>query len=267
MKPRCLDLFCGAGGAGMGLHQAGFEVVGVDIAAQKNYPFEFHQADAMTYPLGGFDFIWASPPCQKFCSLNSMPNARKDHFDLLTPTRPRLQATEIPYCIENVPGAPLARGSICLCGTSFALGTDDGRAELRRHRWFELSQMILAPECQHNRMTISNYGDGNGRDYRRNPANSKLVCSVFGRDAKGQERMNLRRPKTVGVYGSAGGTSTRDQLQQFSTAERSQAMGIDWMTGNELSQAISKYIGEQMMPHVLARMKSRAFSATDRDRG
>ena len=48
MRARLLDLFCGAGGTAKGYHDAGFEVVGVDIAAQKHYPYEFVQRDAMT---------------------------------------------------------------------------------------------------------------------------------------------------------------------------------------------------------------------------
>ena len=72
-KPRLLDLFCGAGGAAMGYHRAGFDVVGVDIESQSRYPFEFHQADAMTYSLDGFDAIHASPPCQGYSRLRHLP--------------------------------------------------------------------------------------------------------------------------------------------------------------------------------------------------
>ena len=62
-RPRLLDLFCGAGGAAMGYHRAGFDVVGVDNRPQPRYPFEFHLGDAMTWPLDGYDVIHASPPC------------------------------------------------------------------------------------------------------------------------------------------------------------------------------------------------------------
>jgi DNA (cytosine-5)-methyltransferase 1 len=107
-RPRALDLFSCAGGAGTGLHRAGFEVVGVDIDHQPRYPFEFHQADAMTYPLDGFDLIWASPPCQQFCALRTREDL-SGYPDLIDPIRQRLLKTGVPFVIENVPGARCAK--------------------------------------------------------------------------------------------------------------------------------------------------------------
>jgi DNA (cytosine-5)-methyltransferase 1 len=223
-KPRLLDLFCGAGGAAMGYHRAGFEVVGVDIKPQKHYPFEFHQGDAMTWPLDGFDVIHASPPCQAFTALKTMWNA-KEHEDLLTPTRLRLIQSGKPYIIENVPGAPIKTPMI-LCGTMFGLKTDDGRGELRRHRLFDLNWFVgLTPECNHAGPVIGVYG-GHGRDRRR----------------------------TVTVTGHCGGYSRRDGIKLFPIKQRSEAMGIDWMTGDPLSQAIppayTEFIGKHLMEYL-----------------
>ena len=108
---RILDLFCGAGGAGMGLHRAfpDAEITGVDIAPQKRYPFTFIQADALTYPLDGFDFVWASPPCQAFTIANHFLRIRGEskHVNLIPLVRNRLQQWGGHYVIENVVGAPL----------------------------------------------------------------------------------------------------------------------------------------------------------------
>lgn len=138
---KALDLFCGAGGAGMGLYGAGFDVIGVDIAPMPLYPFPFVQADAMTFDLSGFDFIWASPPCQRYSLCQRVQD--NEHQDLIPPLRERLKAAGLPYVIENVPGAPLIN-PIELCGAMFGLRT-------YRHRLFECSFPILAmPHPRHD---------------------------------------------------------------------------------------------------------------------
>jgi DNA (cytosine-5)-methyltransferase 1 len=183
----------------MGYHRAGFEVVGVDHLPQPHYPFEFHQADAMTYPLDGFDAIHASPPCQRF-TLARVIHGRQ-HPDLLTPTRIRLLTTVVPWVIENVPGAPM-RPDLTLCGSMF------GEPRLKRHRLFEFNRppdLILLPPCGHARQIVSVFGHG-GHVYH-------------------------------GVQ------------------EWREVMGIDWMTRDELSQAIppayTEYIGKWLVEVLL----------------
>jgi DNA (cytosine-5)-methyltransferase 1 len=134
-RPRLLDLFCGAGGAAMGYHRAGFDIVGVDIDPQPRYPFEFYRANALTFPLEEFDVIHASPPCQVFSNMRSI--RKLAHLDYLTPTRERLKNTRQPWVIENVVGAPM-RADVRLCGCLF-------RLEVKRHRLFEFSRPIIPP--------------------------------------------------------------------------------------------------------------------------
>lgn len=169
MTPRALDLFCCAGGATRGLQLAGFHVTGVDINPQPHYCGDaFHQADALTFPLDGFDFIWASPPCQRHTSLKVMWNAH-EHLDLIPDTRKRLSSSNTLYVIENVVGAPLI-APVQLCGTAFNLGVSvDGIwRELRRHRLFEANFKLTPPACTHHGLTIGIYGD-HARDRRRKP--------------------------------------------------------------------------------------------------
>ena len=164
---RALDLFCGAGGATRGLQQASFDVVGVDLRPQPNYCGAFVRADALAYletaDLDRFDFIGASPPCQRFTSMRHAPGT-KAHPDLITPTRELLERSGKPYCIENVIGAPLINPTT-LCGSMFGRQAPDG-SKLRRHRLFETSFPLLAPSCQHGRPVIGVYG-AHSRDRRR----------------------------------------------------------------------------------------------------
>jgi DNA (cytosine-5)-methyltransferase 1 len=154
MKPKLLDLFCGAGGAAMGYHRAGFEVVGVDIKPQPHYPFEFIQADAITFPLDGYNVIHASPPCQRYSQSTKKVN-KSNHPDLIAPIRSRLQKTENLWIIENVPGAPL-RGDIVLCGYMMGLRM------IKRKRLFETNAKIfsLFPSLDNAGHVITVAGNG-----------------------------------------------------------------------------------------------------------
>ena len=223
---KAIDLFCKAGGASMGLHRAGFDVTGVDIEPQSRYPFRFIQADALTFPVDEFDFVWASPICQKYTQLNYLHRSRQ-YQDFIPQIRRRLIEAGIPYVIENVWNAPLNRGSIVLCGTMFGLKTKDGSGELRRHRVFELSfGSPLVPRCQHSRKTVRIFGTHGG-----------YHC------------LNQAERRVVRVHRHSGGIARG--IKMFAIAQWKEAMGIDWMTGPELSQAIppaySQYIAERFL--------------------
>ena len=152
---KSLDLFCGAGGATKGLQMAGFHVTGVDIVPQPRYCGDaFFQGDAMEFPLDGYDFIWASPPCQAYTIAGIRYRQEGWKYpDLIESTRKRLIASGIPWVMENVPGAPL-RADMILCGSIFGL-------KVVRHRIFEMSFTAgLTPPCQHGPDTITVCGHG-----------------------------------------------------------------------------------------------------------
>ena len=210
-RPVLLDLFCGAGGAAMGYSRAGFEVIGVDHHPQPRYPFEFHLGDAMTWPLDRSEFIHASPPCQRY-SIGTVRwrNEGRDYCDLVEPIRQRLEASGKIWVIENVIGSPLARGSIVLCGLMFGL-------RVFRHRVFECSHFVFVPPHPSHR------GKRVGEGY----------YSVAGNGGRWKSWGTVKRNVSKG---------TRDQWRQ--------AMGIDWMTRKELTQAIppayTEWIGRQL---------------------
>lgn len=213
---RLLDAFCGAGGAATGYSRAGFEVVGVDIAPQPSYPFEFYQGDALEFIREHghkFHIIHASPPCQHYSTASG--TARKNHGavfpDLIRPTRRVLHESGKPYVIENVIGSPLL-DPIVLCGSSFGL-------DVRRHRLFESSTPLVGKACDHIWQTP-----------RFQSLDSRMV-------ARGQ------LASVVGVHGNC------NYAGEFPIRQR--AMGIDWMTNDELTQAIppayTEFIGEQLL--------------------
>jgi len=213
MKPRLLDLFCKAGGAGMGYARAGFEVVGVDVEPQPRYPFEFIQHDALTLDLAflrSFDAIHASPPCQRYSDLAKRNGNGGEHPDLVEPTRSMLSRTGRPYVIENVDGAPLLH-PVVFCGTMFP------GLRVLRHRLFECSFLLTAPP------------------HGKHP----LVYTLDKRKAH---------------YGKLTDTEAFVQVTgggNCSKAAAADAMGIDWMTKDELNQAVppayTEFIGRQLL--------------------
>lgn len=207
MKPKLLDLFCGAGGAAVGYNRADFEVIGVDIKPQKHYPFQFIQTDALRFLAAwgdDYDAIHASPPCQRYMKVRTVP--KEKYPDLVAKTRDLLLEKKKPYVIENVVGAPLF-GPIMLIGTMFGLGVI--RPRLFECN-FEVPFLLMPPP--HNKQT------------------------KMGRPLKEGEYMH--------VVGNFSGVE-----------DARKAMGIDWMTQKELSQAIppayAEFIGKYLMQEVL----------------
>lgn len=211
--PKLLDLYCGAGGAGTGYAQAGFDVVGVDICEQPNYPFFFVQMDALDFLKNfghKFDAIHASPPCQRYSALSSGTNNRVENYpDLLPPTRELLDKVGKPYVIENVIGADM-REDLLLCGLMFDL-------KVFRHRKFELGGWKTeAPDHpSHKGHRVSGWRHG--------------VC--YPGDM-------------VAVYGDGGGKGSVEDWQN--------AMGIHWTSvKKEIAEAIppayTKFIGKELL--------------------
>lgn len=196
------------------------QIVGVDIQRQPRYPFFFIQADAIEYPTEGFDFIWASPPCQAFSCASSVPKAAGHKYDnLIDPIRAKLVASKIPYIIENVVGAPLIN-PVMLCGLSFGL-------KLLRHRLFESNFFLLTPPHIEHTKGMAVRGE---------------IFTVAG-GGSGYRNSHPRKPFNGGRYYSG------------NNEDWSAAMGISWMTSRELSQAVppvySQFLARQYKPNLL----------------
>ena len=223
-KPLLLDLFCGAGGAGMGYHRAGFDVLGVDINPQPHYPFRFEQADALDYlreeirlPARKVDAVHASPPCQGYTPMSNRwrgKGGKADaHAKLIPVVRDLLLELGVPYIIENVTGAKRALWNpILLHGGQFGLG-------VHRPRYFESNVALVAPP-------------------RSLPALNPI--GVYGKHHDGR-RLFTRADGSI-------------QRAAKSLDEGRAAMGIDWMEWRELAESLppsfTEYLGRQLLQHL-----------------
>ncbi|MGP3685410.1 DNA cytosine methyltransferase [Streptomyces sp. IBSNAI002] len=209
-RPQVLDLFCGAGGAGMGYHRAGFDVVGCDLQPRPNYPFKFIEGDALDCfreIVQDFDLVHASPPCQSQCTLTKGTNQGRTYVNLIPEVRALCEWYGVPYVIENVPGSEVRR-DIVLCGEMFGLG-------VIRHRQFEIGWYCATPKPVHRR--------------HRGPV-------------RGWRHGVYRDGPYIAAYGKGGGKGDVPEMQA--------ALGIDWTDiHEELTEAIppayTQWIGEQ----------------------
>lgn len=212
--PHLLDLFCGAGGAAKGYQMAGWTVVGVDREAQPYYPGKFVRAEWDKIKLGNFDAIHASPPCQAFSALNNFGNL-PEHVNLIDEVREMLIQTNLPYIIENVPGAPLL-SQARFCGQFFGL-------RVRRHRNFETNWPLTSPtpDCS---------------PYHKD----KLAIAIYGHHFQSDN-----------YVAKNGGMSHRAPTIKYAR----ESMGIDWpMPWHGLTQAVppkyTEYIGGKLLEHL-----------------
>src|SRR3990167_4313533 len=256
---KLLDLFCGGGGAGMGYSQAGWEVVGVDLEPQKHYPFEFHQADAFEYLAEHwqeFDAIHGSPICKGYSVMNNLPWLKGKEYPLqILPLREALNAIGKTYVIENVMGARFGAKGLAkrgleahgmqagwLCGTMFGL-------PFYRHRLFETNWFYLQPGHPTHRLHLLRGRNMGGR--------ARQVIFSNAEDARGAASWPNRRGTEAGsglslARGQGNGAQAAGVGVGHAKGWRlaAEAMGIDWMNREELTQAIppayTKFIGEAL---------------------
>ena len=215
-RPRLLDLFCCAGGAGEGYRRAGFDVVGVDVAPQPNFPFPFIQADARGLDpefIATFDVVHASPPCQAYSDLAARNGNGHEWPKLIEPTRELLKASGRPYIMENVEGAPLV-DYVVLCGTMFP------GLRVLRHRLFETNFPVLVPP--HRKHPKVHTWDKRKNHYGKTDEWADFVQVTGG--------------------GNCSIAAARD------------AMGIDWMSKREINEAIppvyTEFVGQAALEHL-----------------
>lgn len=164
----------------------------------------------MTFDLDGYDLIWASPPCQAYTSAGVVHRNRGAVYPDLISPLRARLSAQPTPWIIENVINAPLRGAVMLCGLMFGL-------QVFRHRIFESSDLLMAPAHPSHR------GKSIGRGYY-------CVCGKAGR----WRNWN-------GVL--------RD-VPRGTAQEWRRAMGIDWMTRKELTQAVppaySEYLGRQM---------------------
>ena len=228
--PRLLDTFCKAGGTTRGYQMAGFEVVGCDIEPQPRYIGEhFIQANALDllYALAHGDcwddqdgHVWH---LEDFDAIHASPpcQAYVQRNKNLGTKHPRLIGPTRDLLQQSGPPYVLENvegapllSPVLLCGTMFGL-------RLRRHRLFEIPGLaLLTRPCNH-------WGTVAAGDF----------AGVYAFGGKGHRHgQGVRDPK------SKPGPSW------------DAAMGIDWMTSAELTQAIppayTEHIGKALLAYL-----------------
>lgn len=217
MKLRLLDLCCGGGGCSVGYYRSGFmDITGVDIVPMPRYPYRFVQANAFDYLVEHghkYDMIHVSPKCQAHTILG------------------RAMTHDVGYFVRHVDQIAEFRKLLIATGKPYVIENVVGAPldypimlcgsmfglKVYRHRLFESNIFILMPpHIAHNDQT---------------PRSGR------GKSPKG----------FISVTGNGGAAG----LGESYLAYASRAMGIDWMSRAELSQAIppayTQWIGERLM--------------------
>jgi len=235
MKPVALDLFCGAGGASAGLSDAGFDVVGIDRKLYRRdgtvrnpILFDWHELDiaGLESVDGDFDFIWASPPCQAFCTERNTKTAKTELVNLIPHARRLIEASGLPGVIENVPRAPL-RPDLVLDGRMV------GIPDMVRKRYFEFINCPAPfpspqPVCE----------------------KAEQVCCLSGDSFPSRWVADReKRTKQIGGY-RAFGELLADGKRAEALAWKRRVIGCDWMTWQECNNAVPRKYAELIGRHV-----------------
>lgn len=200
----------------MGYARAGFHVIGVDIEPQPNYPFDFVQGDV---------------------------------FDLFAELAPLADAIHgSPECRDHTPLTSVAGFK----GTAWQLAKFIDLCESSGKPY--VVENVMAAQfpmrCPHNLVLCGDRHFG-----LRTVRHRKFRCVGFdvpqplhsighsARTSTKNRRTDWNRGMHISITGDVG------------TWVGPEIMGIDWMTGDELSQAIppayTEYIGEHLMAQLL----------------